>query len=149
LPENIGLMMNPQSGVRVMRVVAESAAAGGGVKQGDEITHVEGQAITSIADIQWALHGLPNDDTTVTVTTTNGSYDLAWPAGWKQTDISWRGSLWSLHPVLPVWMEPASDEQRRNARVGDDDVPLLVKWINRGRSGGQAAFDAGLREGDL
>ncbi|MGC1272961.1 MAG: Trx7/PDZ domain-containing (seleno)protein [Planctomycetaceae bacterium] len=149
LPENIGLVINPQSGVRVMKVLPDSAAQAAGLSKGDEITHVNGQAITSIADIQWVLHGLSNDDATVTVRTRDGEQELSLPAGWKRTDISWRGSFWSLRPKLPIWMEPADEVQRKAAGVSEDEIPLLVKWINRGRAGGKAAYEAGLREGDL
>jgi serine protease Do len=150
LPENLGLVINPQSGVRVMKVLPGSPAERAGLRAGEDVTHVAGQAITSVADIQWALHGLSNDDETVTVRTNKSSErELALPAGWKRTDISWRGSLWSLRPKLPVWMEPAEEPQRKAAGINAEDVPLLVKWINKGQPGGRAAFDAGLREGDL
>ena len=150
LPENVGSLVNPQSGVRVMKVLPDSPAESAGLKAGEEITHVAGQAITSVADIQWALHGLPNGHTTVAIRTDKGGErELSLPAGWKKTDISWRGSLWSLRPKLPVWMEPAEEAQRTHTKLAAEEVPLLVKWINRGQPGGRAAFEAGLREGDL
>lgn len=149
LPENVGLVINPQSGVRVMKVLPGSAAEKAGIESGEDVTHMNGQAIASTADMQWVLHGLKNNGETVTVRTDKtGEHSLSLPAGWKKTDISWRGSMWSLPPKMPVWMEPADEAQRKAAGLPEDEVPMLVKWINRA-PGGRAAFDAGLREGDL
>jgi hypothetical protein len=150
LPENVGLVINPQSGVRVMKVLPGSAAEKAGIESGEDVTHMNGQAIASIADMQWVLHGLKNGEETVTVRTDKtDEHSLSLPRGWKKTDISWRGSMWSLPPKMPIWMEPADEAQREAAALPDGEVPMLVKWINRGAPGGRAAFDAGLREGDL
>jgi hypothetical protein len=150
LPENVGLSINPQSGVRIMKVLAGSAAEKAGLKAGEDVTHVNGQAITSIADIQWVLHGLKNAGDRVTVRTDKtGEHQLQLARGWKKNDISWRGSLWSLPPKFPVWMPPIDEAQRKSLKVPDDETPLLVKWINTGEPAGRAARDAGLQEGDV
>lgn len=150
LPENIGLVINPQSGVRIGKVVEGSAAEKAGLKAGEDVTHMNGQAIASIADMQWVMHQLPNGGAKLSVRTDkSGEYDVQVSKDWKKTDISWRGSMWSLPPKMPVWMVPAEGAEREKAGGAEDEVPYLVKWINRGRSGGQAAFDAGLREGDV
>jgi hypothetical protein len=150
LPENVGLSINPQSGVRIMKVLPGSAAEKAGLKAGEDITHVNGQAITSIADIQWVLHGLKSAGDQVSIQTDkSGEHDLSLAQGWKKSDISWRGSLWSLPPKFPVWMPPIDEAQRKSLKVPDDEMPLLVKWINTGEPGGRAAKDAGLKEGDV
>ncbi|MDQ3329107.1 MAG: PDZ domain-containing protein [Planctomycetota bacterium] len=150
LPENIGLVINPQSGVRIMKVLPDSPAEKAGLKAGENVTHLNGQAITSIADMQWVLHGLTNDGDRVSIQTgKSGEHDVQLASGWKKNDISWRGSLWSLQPKLPVWMPPIEESQRGALKVPDDETPLLVKWINTGEPGGRAARDAGLKEGDV
>ncbi len=127
LPENIGVAINPQSGVRIMKVLAGSVAEKAGLKAGEDVTHVNGQAITSIADIQWVLHGLKNAGDRVTVRTDKtGEHQLQLAQGWKKNDISWRGSLWSLPPKFPVWMPPIDEAQRKSLKVPDDETPLLV-----------------------
>lgn len=147
-PENAGLVINPQSGVRVMKVVAGSPAEQAGVQPGEDVTHMNGQAIASVADMQWVLNALTNGDESVSVRTSKtGDHTLKLPAGWKQTDISWRGSMWSVPPVFPIWMEPEQKDAERNA-ASTEAIPYLVKWINTGRPGGRAAQEAGLREGD-
>src|SRR5262249_21832187 len=69
LPENIGLRVDRTNGVGIREVTPDSAAAQAGVKTGEDIVRMNGQRITSIADMQWVLHNLPEDDTTVTVET--------------------------------------------------------------------------------
>lgn len=146
-PENVGLVINPQSGVRVMKVTAGSPAEAAGVTAGEDVTHMNGQAVASVADMQWVLHGLSNGDETATVRTSKtGEHALKLPAGWKKTDISWRGSMWSLPPVFPIWMEP--EGAKAESATPGKTIPYLVKWINTGRPGGRAARDAGLKEGD-
>ena len=150
LPENVGLTIDAKSGIRIAAVKPGSPAAKAGLKPGEDLTHVNGQAITSIADIQWVLDDVPNDEARVTVKTNNsGEHTVALARGWKVTDFSWRGSLWSLPPKLNVWMPELAAEKRRALQIPDDQTPLEVRWINRGEPAGQAAFDSGLREGDV
>jgi S1-C subfamily serine protease len=150
LPENVGLSINPQSGVRIMKVLPGSPAERAGLKAGENITHVNGQAMTSIADIQWVLRGLKNAGDRVSIRTdAQDEHELKLTDGWKRNDISWRGSLWSLPPKLPVWMPPIEETQRKALGVPEDETPLLVKWINTGEPAGRAARDAGLKEGDI
>ena len=55
-------------GVFVKSVYPETPAARAGLQAGNEVTQMNGQPITSIADMQWVLHGLPNKNTTLTLT---------------------------------------------------------------------------------
>jgi serine protease Do len=79
----------------------------------------------------------------------SGTQTLALKAGWKQSDISWRGSIWSVEPKLRVWMPPLDEAQRAEHDIPDGQGALLVKWINVGSEGGRSAKAAGLREGDI
>ncbi len=150
LPENAGLVVNPQSGVRVMKVVAGSPAEAAGVRAGEDVTHMNGPAILAIADMQWALHGLKNAGDSVAVRTDKGGErTLSLPAGWKETDVSWRASLYSLPPRMPVWLEPVAEAKRKDYGLPEGATPFEVRWINAGRPGGKAARAAGLHEGDV
>jgi hypothetical protein len=150
LPENIGLTIDAVSGVRITAVEPGSPAANAGLKAGEDVTHVNGQAITSIADIQWVLNAVPNDEARVTLKTDKtGEHTVALTRGWKVTDFSWRGSLWELPPKLNVWMPELPAERRRQLKLPDDQSPLEVRWINRDKPAGRAAYDSGLREGDV
>ncbi len=150
LPDNVGLKIDAVSGIRIADVLDGTPAAIAGLQSGEDITHMNGQPMTSIADMQWVLHHLPNSDTTVTFRgNKSGDHTLKLPAGWKQSDISWRGSLWSVEPKLRVWSPPLSEEERAQHEIPHDAGALKVQWINVESAGGKAAKDAGLKQGDI
>ena len=150
LPDNLGLVINAKDGQSVDRVLPDSPAAKAGIKAGEEITHVGGQAIASIADIQWALNPLPNTETEVKLTASQtGEHTLKLAPGWKKTDVSWRGSMESVEPKLRVWAPELTEAERRDRGLPAEDAALLVKWINTGSLAGRSAQAAGLREGDV
>jgi len=151
LPDNLGITVAATDGRTVKDVRPDSAAAHAGVSAGRQIDRVNGQAVSSIADIQWALHQIPNQaDQPVSITFDDGAtVQFTTHDDWKKSDISWRGSMWSLSPKLRVYMPPLSSFQREENDLAEDDAGLLVKWINKGKPGGKAADKAGLREGDI
>ncbi|MCI0350064.1 MAG: PDZ domain-containing protein, partial [Acidobacteriales bacterium] len=55
LPENIGLKMDVDDGLRVKSVVPESPAARGDILADDELVLMNGQRLISQADVQWVL----------------------------------------------------------------------------------------------
>lgn len=149
-PENMGLSLDRTDGRTITAVEKGSPADRAGLRKGEELTHVDGQAIASIADVQWALHQLPYEATNVKVRgSESGETTLSLGKDWKKYDISWRGSMWSVSPVLRVWMPPLPDNKRRNLKLPEDELALEVKWINRGMPGGKAAMASGLRQGDV
>jgi len=153
LPDNLGLQLDPGDGRIVTAVKANSPADKVGLRPGDVLTHADGQALTSIADLQWVLHNLPNTQASVTLKATRGERaiekKLAMRAGWKKTDISWRGSLWSIKPVLATWCASMKEKQVKLLRLAKGVKPLEVRWINTGRPEGRNAKRAGLRQGDI
>ena len=153
LPDNLGLRIDPGDGRSVSAVQAGFAAAEAGLQTGDVLTHADGQSLTSIADLQWVLHNLPNTSANVTLKATRGDRSiekkLAMNAGWKKTDISWRGSLWSIKPVLATWCAPMKDKQIKPLRLAKGVKPLEVRWITTDRPAGRTAKRAGLQKGDI
>jgi hypothetical protein len=150
LPDQIGLIIDPESGVDVKEVVEDSAASQAGIAAGETVTHINGQAIVSIADMQWVLDDLPNTDTEVNVTVSDsGEHTLQLAAGWKEHDFSWRGSMWSMPPKFNVWMPELDDGRQKELGIPADETPFEVRWINVDEPGGRAARDSGLREGDI
>ncbi len=150
-PDNLGLSVDPKDGQRIARVAINSAAARAGLRAGQIITHVNGQPIISIADIQWVLHNLTNNAELVRIQVAGSSrlHTVRTAVGWKKTDISWRGSLWNMHPRMRVYLPPASANELRNLRLPAGHHALKVKWINTGSKEGRAARDAGLRLNDF
>lgn len=150
LPDNLGLIIDPKSGIRIERVVTDSPAAKAGIEPGEDILRMNGQPITSIADIQWVLHPLkPAGDTVTVETSRTGKHELALAAGWKEYDISWRGSIFSLSPKLRVWPPILAYEKRKALGLSDEQTALEVRYIGDQYPGGKAAADSGLRVGDI
>jgi len=150
LPDNIGLKIDAKNGRQIREVVAGSPAAAAGLEPGEEVLLMNGQAITSIADMQWVLHNLPHEETEVRVTgSRSGEKVLALKTGWKKSDISWRGSLWSLSPLLRVWTPAIEEEKRAELGLEDGAGAFEARWINNGQPGGKAALKGGLRKGDI
>ncbi len=150
LPENLGLTIDRDEGVRIATLRPGSPAQRVGLEAGESVTHVSDQAITSIADIQWALHHLPSGDALVKVRgSKTGVHALKVDAGWKRTDVSWRGSMGSLSPRLRVCAPALNEDKRRAHGIPEQQAAFLVKWINAETAGGRSARDAGLRHGDI
>lgn len=150
LPDNIGLKIDRKSGIRIEQVIAGSTAASAKLQPGEDIVRLNGQRITSIADMQWVLHHLPNTDTGVDVeTSVSGKHAIALSAGWKRYDFSWRGSMWNAPPRFEAWAPLLSPESRTKLGIPETDTALEVRWINRKGAGGQQAIDNGLREKDV
>ena len=150
-PENIGLNIDAVDGQRISKVQPNSPATRAGLKTGQRITHANGQPITSIADLQWVLHNLSNGVETIRLTVAGSSraHAVRTAPGWKKTDISWRGSLWALHPRIRVYFPPASANEIRRLNLPAGQHALKVKWINTGSKEGRAAYGAGLRLNDF
>jgi len=149
-PDNLGLSIDPKDGQRIAKVTPNSAAARAGLRPGQFITHVNSQPIISIADIQWVLHNLSNDAEFIRIQIVGSSRQhlVRTAPGWKKTDISWRGSLWNLHPRLRVWMPEVEGNELKRLRLPAGHHALKVKWINQGSAEGKAAARAGLRLND-
>jgi S1-C subfamily serine protease len=63
---------------------------------------------------------------------------------WKQSDLSWRESSWSLRPGL--WTIPLSNAQKQAKGIAADALGLRIKWVFGKDS---TAKKAGLRDGDI
>jgi hypothetical protein len=153
LPDNLGIHVDRNDGRKIETIAAGSAAAAAGLRPGDAITHVNGQAIISIADIQWVLHNLPNSAAEVKIMANregaSSEYVVKPAEGWKKTDWSWRGSRWSLKPHPGFWAPLANANELKALKLEEGAKAYRIQWINRGESEGKKAFEAGLREGDF
>ncbi len=149
LPDAIGLKIDRKSGIRIAEIVAESAAAGTKLQKNEDVVRMNGQRMTSIADMQWVLHHLPGTDTQVEVETASGKQTVLLKSGWKRSDFSWRGSMWNAPPRFEAWAPVVNAETKAKLGLPEADTALEVRWINRGGAGGQQAYENGLREKDI
>lgn len=150
LPDQLGMRIDRISGVKISDVVAGSPAAAAGLVPGEDILRVNGQAITSVADIQWALNDVPDHGALITVESSqSGLRQLRPAAGWRKSDFSWRGSMWNAPPRLQVWLPELTAEQSAKLGLPRGDSALEVRWINLEGPGGRQAQADGLREKDV
>jgi hypothetical protein len=147
LPENVGLKIDVDDGLRVQAITPGSPAARAGVQVGDRLVTMNGQRLISQADMQWVLHNAP-DEARIAVTLARGEQSLrktiALSGPWKETDLSWRESSWTLRPGL--WTVPLSEAEKRQNGIPTEGLGLRVKWVLPRAT---PAKQAGLRDGDL
>ena len=149
LPENVGLKMDVDDGLRVRSVTPHSAAAEAGIRPGDILASLAGQPLISQADIQWALHQAPVE-TKLVVTLRRDEKEtkttLALGGSWKESDLAWRSSS---GPGLRYgfWAVPLSAADKSQRNVPADSFAFRVKNLYAPRAG--KLKDAGMREGDV
>jgi hypothetical protein len=149
LPENIGLTMDPDDGLRVKTVAPGSPAGRAGIAAGDELVTLDGQRLISQADIQWVLHQA-HEETKLAAVLKRGGKELrktiALSGPWKESDLSWRASTgdglrFGLHTVA------LSAAEKKKAKLAADGLALVVKGMEGKRTAGPSK--AGLRVGDV
>jgi serine protease Do len=148
-PTNLGLTMDVDDGLLVKSVAAGSSAAAAGVAAGDELVSISGQPLVSMADIQWALNGAPNEGK-LAVTLRRDSKllekSVALRSGWKKSDIAWRASSWyGLRHGLRV--EPLTDEAKTGRGLSVGNLAMEVK--NLFGKNAEPLQQAGVKSGDI
>jgi hypothetical protein len=148
-PDQIGLAMDIEDGLKVKSVAADSPAGKAGFAAGDEVVAMGGQPLVSTADIQWVLHNQPNE-ARLQVELRRGqrtrSVAVALAGDWKKSDIAWRASSWyGLRQGVKFDPLPAADKAKRGIEAGD--LALVVRGLF-GR-GGPKVQQAGLRMNDV
>jgi len=157
LPENVGLRIVRDDGRRVESVIEKSPAAQAGLAGGDEVTHMNGQAIASIADMQWVMQNLPHGDAKLEVSVMRGGETLtkmlALSGDWRKTDFKWRGSRWSVKPLPGFWAPAVKEKEletvRKAVQLAAGAKPLRIQWINTDQKAGRVAKEVGFKEGDV
>jgi hypothetical protein len=154
MPTVIGLEMDPQRRATISAVAGKSPAALAGLKPGDELQTLAGQAIVSTADIQWVLHHCRDRDKLPAVIRRNGkakTVNIDLPEGWRwKSDIQWRASTWELRRMATggIKLESLSDAERLAAGIPQGGLALIAKHV--GQYGSHAlAKRAGFRKGDV
>jgi hypothetical protein len=153
-PKSLGLTLDPKERATVQLVEAGSLAEKAGLKAGDAIRTMAGQALLSIADVQWVLHNAkPEGDELPLEVSRGGKTEklrLSLPAGWRRAgDIAWRASAWTLRRMATggILLEELTADERAKLKVGDG-MALRAKHV--GEYGPHAAAkNAGVRKGDI
>jgi len=151
MPETIGLVLDSREKATVRRVAKDSAAQRAGFRSGDMISHLDGQPVLSIADVQWVLHSAKGPSTIeveITREAKRVSLSLRLDEGWRQrSDISWRVTTGNLrrYALGRMRLEELGAEDRRRVGLGDDEMALRVKNLRSESPAGRAGF----RRGDV
>lgn len=146
-PETIGLEIDPRHGQRVVRVVDDSPAAAAGLRVGDELRVANGQAVLSIADLQFVLHHLDDAARLEVVIARDGrdeSKTLGLASGWKRSDFTWRVSMAGFPADSGLYVHRLGAERRRELGVAENHVALEVRGLFRAE-----LERSGLRTGDV
>jgi hypothetical protein len=149
LPENVGLTMDVDDGLRVKAVAAGSPAAQAGVAVGDDLVALDGQRLVSQADVQWVLHGVGAEARLVAALDRGGKElraTLVLRGPWREADLSWRRST-GLGLRYGLLVDPLSAAEKRRRDVPADGLALRVKAMAEPRAA--PLVQAGLRVGDV
>jgi serine protease Do len=146
-PKNIGLTLDVDQGDRVTAVAAGSPADRAGLKPGDVLQRLNGQPVSSFADVRHALHLAPKVGTARVVWQRDGKEQsgmLELRDGWRESDIFWRESMWGLAPSACVYGENLPQEERH--KLGLSDKRLAFR---QGQFVPPVARRAGIQAGDI
>lgn len=154
LPDVFGLRLDAGTRATVEAVASNSPAAGAGMQPDDVLLVLDGQAILSIADVQWVLDNADDPDRLEALIRRGGetrTLTIALPRGWRRaTDISWRVSTWPLRRMGAggLRFEPLSAGDRRRLTIEAGNMALLVNSVGQYGPHG-AGKRAGFRKGDV
>lgn len=152
MPDVVDLKLDPRKKAKVLHVVPGSAAERADFQPGDEIHMFAGQAVLSIADVQWVLtnvHEATSLNAEVRRAGQAHTLTLKLERGWRRkSDIAWRPSTWYLRSVLAggLALEELSADERRDLGIGTAKLALR---IHRSLGTRSKVYRAGFRKGDI
>jgi serine protease Do len=150
-PKALGLILDPNQRATVKDVTSGTPAAAAGLQPGDEILHMNGQPLLSMADVQWILHHVPVEGGKIDLSIRRGDRIIAGQlelgAGWRRADdTSWRVSAWGMRAIAigGLRLEALPDEQKRALGI-EGTMALRVTHVgqyNKHAAAKRAGFEA-------
>ena len=152
LPENVGVTLDRDDGLRITSVAAESAADKAGLKPGDVLGAAGGRRLFSQADFRGVLHRGPRRAGEIEVWWRRGaevtSAKLAVSDGWRKTILDWRMSVsQGIVGGDPGFFPLAVKTQRREQFNIAADKIAVEPFMGPKPNG--AAYDAGVRQSQV
>lgn len=152
LPENVGLKLDRDHGLRVTEVIPGSPAAIAGLQAGDIIAAAGGRRCFSQADFRGVLHRGPRSAGTVEVWWTRGSKpmtaSLSVGNGWRKTVLDWRMSVsQGIVGADPGFFPLAINAQRREKLNIPKETMAIEPYM--GKNPANPPFAAGIRGSDV
>lgn len=137
LPDTIGIRLSPDFQARVLAVEPGSLADKAGVKKGDDVSRLNGQAMLSPADFQWVLHNASDGDV-LEVQILRESKPVALKItlarGWREkSDLSWRPTSWNLRRMATggLRLENMTTDEEKMAGIEPGKMALRVKHVGQ------------------
>jgi hypothetical protein len=125
LPESIGVTLDATAG----EARIESATVAG-LRAGDIIETANGQRVYTTADLQRVLDPLPDSGAVVRLGLRGGKKVTLRPkAGWRVSDISWRPSQGLVPPIIGIWEQPLSEEEKAQRGIAPKMLALKVTFL--------------------
>jgi len=151
-PENVGLVVDRDDGLRVTKVTADSPAANAGLRVGDSLAMAGGRVLFSQTDFRGVLHRGPQADGVIPVAWKRGEAlqfgELHVADGWRVSNLDWRTSIagGNFGAGPSFWPLAASPAERQARGVAADSM-AVKPFLGRNPSG--PAYEAGVRADDL
>lgn len=146
-PDNLGIVLDVDSGNGVAKVVKGSAAEAAGLRPGHRVTRLAGHPVASFADASFALDNWRSDKP-VPVTFVDGKDAreamLAVAPGWRKTNITWRPSLLDMLPAVPFRPDELTARERT-----DLGIPADQAAFRQGPRVHSTLAEAGIKAGDI
>lgn len=139
-PENVGIVIDRDSGLGVREVKPDSPAAKAGLQKGDILGAAGSRRLFSQTDFRGVLHRGPRGDGTIELYWRRGESVmkgvLALKAGWRTTDLEWRESVANGNIGANPGMAGANvitDKERERYGIRKNTM-ALQPWFNRDRT---------------
>ncbi|QDU95910.1 Trx7/PDZ domain-containing (seleno)protein [Lignipirellula cremea] len=152
LPENVGITLDRDDGLKVTQVDAGSPAAKAGVQPGDSLAAAGERRLFGQADFRGVLHRGPKGDGQIPLYWTRGDKlhqgVLEVKGDWRETDLGWRQSISQGNIGCGPGFFPlkANQNLRKTLKIADDKMaiaPFMGEYHQK-----LPAYKAGLRTTD-
>ncbi len=152
LPENIGIELDRDHGLRVKSVQSNSPAANAGIQTGDELGAAGGRKLFGQADLRGALQRGPREAGQLELVWSHdgkvNSGELALTNGWRKTILDWRmsisqGNIGGYPGFFPLAINAA---RRQQLKIPSDGMALEPYM---GRNTNNPPYKAGIRGRDV
>lgn len=149
LPENVGITLDRDHGLRVTKVTPGSAAERAGLKSGDILGAAGGRRLFGQADFRGVLHRGPR---------AAGNIEVVWlrdnriqngvlkvQPGWRKTNLNWRMSVSQGNVGSEPGFFPLAINNSRRGKMGIPANQMAIEPY-MGTNKTSAAYRAGIRQ---
>ena len=146
-PKTIGLELELDQGDKVESVKRDSPASRTGLQEGDVLKTLNGIAIASAADVQFALNKASKSGSVPVLWTRDGrdmSAKIRLETGWRKSDISWRGSMWTMPPAFGMYGQNLTAARKKELGLSEKRLAF-----RQGNYVPPKTKRAGIRAGDI